>query len=292
MNKNTLITGCTLILFGMAAYSLMDWIKTDYPEPSCAKVIKHEEKSSFCAPPAKNTDKIQIAEANFNSKDNDEKLIKPLVLAPEFNYNIDTRYVTRISRKDVYEARTISDVIPDADMEKIVSSHKNMVSILYPEGLETKYGDGNEFTEEQVKLLNKIEYSDNFYIYAECIQKNETTGYTNTYDLIYYLSVVPETEAVYRNGNGALIDYLKNASKALTNDLSNDVLRPGMMSFTDNKEARISDVKVESGCGYETLDKHFINLIENMPGEWTAAKNYAGENVDQEFIFFYGQVGC
>ena len=186
----------------------------------------------------------------------------------------------------------ISDVIPDADMEKIVSSHKNMVSILYPEDQETEYGEGNEFTEDQVKLLNKVEYSDNFYIYAECIQKNETTGYTNTYDLIYYLSVVPETEAVYRNGNEALINYLKNASKALINDLSNDVLRSGMMSFVVNKEAKISKVKIESGCGYETLDKHFINLIENIPGEWSAAKNYNGENVDQEFVFFYGQVGC
>ena len=111
-------------------------------------------------------------------------------------------------------------------------------------------------------------------------------------DVIYYMSVIPETEAKYHAGAESMMDYITDGNFAYLKDLKEYMLRPGSIKFTVTAEGKIDNVIQDSSCGFLFVDDILFARIKNMPGHWKPAKSYNGQNVDQQFVFFYGKKGC
>ena len=78
------------------------------------------------------------------------------------------------------------------------------------------------------------------------------------------------------------------------NVIKGDKLGAIKLSFIVTKEGTITQVKHDAmTTGYTSIDQKLMELIKNIPGEWTPAENANGEKMDYEFVFTFGpRDGC
>lgn len=206
-------------------------------------------------------------------------------------YKVESRFMTRITKEKLHNAKSIIDILPKKATQFMETYENVRVSILGNDGEITEIGVSEILNEAQLKLLQSADYSTNFHINADCKQKTEF-GKLYDYDLVYYMTVVPEKEAEFTGGQDALIQYLKTNTQETTTVITKDKLQPGKVNFTVTKDGKITNVKLDSTSGFPSVDEKLIETIENMPKKWTPATNAKGENVDQELVFFFGLEGC
>jgi len=212
----------------------------------------------------------------------------------DFIYNVQSRFNTTISKEKIQNAKTIIDLLPKEATENLETFTNVLVAktILVKDKDIEEWGENENLNNNQKKLLENLNYSENYYINADCVKKNTTNGTLESYRLVYYLTIVPEREAQYLMGQDALIDYLKEGSKKEASSTTKDNLKPGQINFTVSPEGLVYKVEISNSSNYEKLDEKMIELITNMPGLWKPASNFKGENIDQELVFFYGMQGC
>ena len=209
----------------------------------------------------------------------------------EFVYNVQSRFNTTISKKEVLNAKNIIDLVPKNATENLTTYTNVIVTKVNWSGNEINiWGEDENLNDDQVALLNSLNYSEHFYINADCI--NTENGTVENYRLVYFLTIVPEKEAEYLAGNYALLNYLKDGSKKEISISKSEELKPGRINFTISPEGNIDFVTVSSTCNYKKIDTKMVDLIKNMPGKWKPATNENGEKVAQELVFFYGIEGC
>ncbi|SOE23247.1 TonB family C-terminal domain-containing protein [Spirosomataceae bacterium TFI 002] len=207
-------------------------------------------------------------------------------------YKMESRFLKTISKEKLYAAKSVRDIFPLKSTLGIESFHTVSFGILENEKENVKVGDDEHLTDDQLALIKTIEYSDNIYVRAYYKVRNAYSGEMEEKQLIYYLSIVPEKEAVYMNGYDSFISYLKLNSNEKSLSIDNKKLKPGRIIFTVNKNGAIENAKVESTSGYAALDDNLLELINKMPGNWQPASNSLGEKVNQDFVFFFGLEGC
>ena len=209
-------------------------------------------------------------------------------------YNVDSRFINRITKEDLLKAKSIVDILPRKATESIVNYYSTRVSILHgnEESDQRAVGTSEVLNHDQIKLLKTMNYSTNFYIRSDYQLKNDETGQLGNSYLTYYMTLIPEKEATYATGQSALIDYLKLGMKDKTAIIKQDKLQPGRVIFTVTKEGTIENVALTSTSGYPSVDDDLVELIRTIPGKWRPASNSNGEKVDQDLIFFFGTQGC
>jgi len=124
------------------------------------------------------------------------------------------------------------------------------------------------------------------------MEQYEETGEIYSNYSTPYLTIVPEIQAEYLDGQETLINYLKKNSKSAIKTVTKNKLNAGKLYFTVNKTGTISKVDLTASSGYPEIDELMIELIINAPGQWKPAKNTNGENVDQKLVFSFGIMGC
>ncbi len=207
-------------------------------------------------------------------------------------YHVAPRFNHRVTKEDLSNVKSIMDIYPENATNDHQSFHNVKVAIL-SDGKEIVENGENEFlTDAQKDLLSKLDYSTNFYVHADCKRKNSYTGLWEDNYIVYYITVVPEKQAEYVNGQEALIQYLKEKSARYTGVIERKHLQPGKVSFTVTKTGEIDGVKLTSTSGYQSVDQKLIGIIKELPGEWDSATNSKGEKVDQELVFYFGLQGC
>ena len=269
MKKSILIFCTILTAFSIMAFGYMDWSNTG---------IHHEKKSCNTAFALENDPVI-----NSN---------KPADI--NFFYDVDSRYMRTITKKDLHKVRSMAAFLPKEQIESIVSFHSVSVIFLGDnyESIISATGDSFLFNAEQIKLLQSADYSTNILIRAEYQQKNGETGELEESYTTPHLTVVPEKEAAYVSGKDALIEYLKENSKEKTAIVKQDKLQPGKVSFMVTKNGTISNVKLLASSGYPSIDEKMFELITKAPEKWESAENSKGEKVDQTLVFSFGIIGC
>ncbi len=272
MKKNLFILCAALMAFGITTFGYVNWNKTDasHQEVACVKTAYAEQVST-------NVFRIQA----------DIDIV----------YNVDSRFNATITKDDLHRAKTVVDIVPTSAEWDKVSFLDMRVAFLHNGGETAAMGDNEVLNADQIKLLKSIDYSSNFYLRGKGKRKGEgpeglRDHPNDEFEFNYYLTVVPEKEAEYAGGYDALISYLKESSKAATAFVEQGKLQAGRVHFTVTKDGTIKYVNLESTSGYEALDEVLIDLVNNMPEKWNPATNAAGENVDQEFVFFFGVDGC
>jgi hypothetical protein len=271
MKKNIFILITALAASSLTAYGFVTW-----------KRPKANKQQVSCSKPAE-------AKAIATANDFVNSLYK--VEIPELVYKVESRFMTRVTKETVQNATSILDIFPEKATENLSRYKQVTVGLLTEDGEVTIMGENELLNPAQISLLRSTDYSSNFFLRSAC-KITTPEGNLQHYDLVYYMTIVPEKEASYTPGHEALVEYLKENTKEETVVITREGLKPGRVNFTVTKEGRVSNVYLDSTSGYPAVDKKLIELVEEMPGTWSPATNAEGEAVKQELVFFFGLMGC
>lgn len=272
MKKIILIVCSVLAFFSLTAFGYMNWSNNIIDH----KVLSHPDSYQ------NKTNNPEHSFANLINK----------YAKPDFFYDIDSRFLKTITKSELQNAKSIHDIFSSDETKGIESFRDVNISILPRDAEKFAKGDGNQLNSTQLELLQSTEYSNDICIEAFCKRQNSETWITEEYCFVYYITIVPEKEAEFKDGQQALIKYLKENSKEEAASVNRDRLEPGKVRFVVTKNGKIGPVALESTSGYDAIDDKMLKLIMNLPGEWMPATNSKGKKVDQEFIYSFGIVGC
>ena len=220
---------------------------------------------------------------------------------PTFFYNLSPRAKNTITKERMHNAKTISDLIPDyseqENLKNNVTSVRDVKIRIEEENVpDTKHrsekGNENRLSKEQLKLLKATNYSTNFFLEGFIVHNNSITGLNKERYFNYYMTVIPEQQATYKAGNEALIDFLTSKCQPTIAKIQSGNLKSGKISFTVTKTGTISNIVNYSTCGYPSVDKRMMELMNELPDDWNIATNGKSEKVNQSLVFSYGQSGC
>ncbi|TVZ59812.1 TonB-like protein [Flavobacteriaceae bacterium MAR_2010_105] len=208
----------------------------------------------------------------------------------DFVYDVNSRFATTITKEQLLWATSILDIVPKKAGWDKLSVETVMVAVLKGNEELLEIGSQKELNTNQLELLKSVDYSSNIYVKTRA--KNNDAKNSRLEDYAYYITIVPEKEAIYNDGHSIFMAYLKEKSKQLITHLNEDQLKAGKIVFTINKEGHIKNVHLESSSGYSSIDAKMIEIITNAPGTWKPAENADGEKVDQKLVFSFGTMGC
>jgi len=238
--------------------------------------------------------KSQVAVENQDLASNTEApiLIKDRINS-DFIFDVAPRFKA-IKKSDLNKAKSFSEFITDEHAERIVQ-YKSLNVIVLDGDRKTDVREnsiGSDFNQAQINLLQSADYATNLLIWADYREKNFDTGNLEYSTWTPYLSVVPETQAIYQNGKVTLIDYLDKNSLAERSNIKTDKLQPATIIFTVNKNGNVENAKLDRTSGYPLVDQKLIELILKTSGSWVPAENIKGEKVDQALTISFGILGC
>ena len=233
-----------------------------------------------------------ITSSNNESLGLDQNIKKDI---PDLYYGVNTRFAA-IKKSDLNKATTIYDFLNEGEKQQIVDINSVKIVKIKDNRLSDspEYGNNAQLTDAQMKLIRSTEYFNHFTIRTEFKGKNKETGKLEDRFFGPHITVVPDLQATYVNGEDALLKYLKDTSYDDMNIIEDDKLGAIKISFIITKKGDISNVKHDAmTTGYPFIDKKLIELIKNIPGEWTPAETSLGEKTDYEFVFTFGpRDGC
>lgn len=247
-----------------------------------------------------NLDNTDTPEVNSSNNKNlaldDQNIVAPnLKDIPDLYYGVDARFAP-VKKADVHNATTIYDFLNEGEKAQIEHIYSVDVIVVKNNQLSevSAMGTTEQLTDAQVEILKSTDYFSHFTIRTEFKGKNRETGIIENRFFGPHITVVPDKQAVYNDGKESLINYLKDSSKENMKVIKGDDLGAIKISFIVTKNGIVTDVKHDAmTTGYPSIDKKLIELIENIPGKWTPAKNAKGEKMEQELVFTFGpRDGC
>lgn len=220
---------------------------------------------------------------------------------PTFFYDLSSHCKNTITKERMHNAKTVSDLMPDFVMQEnlknnITSVRDVKIRIEEENVHHTKHriekGNGNSLSEEQISLLNSTDYSTNFFLEGISTPNNEIKDVSKERYFNYYMTIVPEQQASYQAGTNAFINFLRTNCQPTIAKVQKGNLKSGKISFTVTKAGALSNININSTCGYPSVDEKMVKLINKLPDGWNVATNGKGEKVNQTLVFSYGQTGC
>lgn len=241
--------------------------------------------------------------STWNGEDNNQACSQStnVIEPPTFFYNLSAGTNNTISKERMHNAKTVADLFPDYQMQEDVKNKRTVlrevkIRVAAEHGHCSKgtaeLKSGTKFSEEQVNLLQSTDYSTNFNLEGYAVPNTIIPDLNNKRHFNYSMTVVPENQASYKGGNEAFIDFLTAQCQPTIAKTKRGNLKSGNISFNVTKSGSISDVKIISTCGYPSVDKRMMDLMNELPQGWNIATNNDGEKLDQTLVFSYGQGGC
>jgi len=207
-------------------------------------------------------------------------------LAPRFN---------PIKKSDLAKALTASSFLPKEHLERISSFNSVGLRLIpdeksYEKGI---YTNGEMLSSEQLKQLNNLPYSTNFVIDIHTGRYDPKNGITLGEDhYTPHFTLVPETQAEYKEGLGALYQFLRLNSQEQIDQIDGEKLGPGRIYVTVGKDGKLTNVELKHPSQQPALDERVLELMRTLPGEWQSARDMNGKSVEQTLVLFYGIMGC
>ena len=264
MKKSILIVCTVLVTFSVTALGI-------------ANYMNHGQNAACCVP-------------NDSEKNTDN--IYGTVKKVDFHYSIESRFFATITKKDILQAQTIKDLVPEEGTKGLTSFREVKLTALSDKKDQIEVGVDEFLNTLQKELLTTMDYSSNFCIEALCTSVDSETGTTEYYNFVYYVTVIPENEAEYENGTSSLVEYLIENSADDIKRVKQNKLNAGKLQFVVSTEGKIENVQLESTSGYDRIDDKMLQLIKNAPGKWNAATDMNGQKVEQKLVLSFGIVGC
>jgi len=194
-----------------------------------------------------------------------------------------------IKKSKIDNINLVNDFLTTQDQfskNPIVSSE--LILMVNNERTNTRaYGNGNTLSESQKAVLKSLKHSDGF---ITAITRKESNGLKRTFTPHY--TVVPETTAVFKEGNKAELRELNNAVAEFIPFIDKAKLKFTKFYFTVDKNGAIKNTYFDWSTNYPELDKKIFELIKTYNQKWTPAKDKNGEVVEQEIVITVGLVGA
>ncbi len=277
--KKSIIIICSIVFLAFSSVAIVYLNQGDY-------TLQHSEQQN-----TKSTD--DPSSVNNSNGSNTKRFISRMFdNEPAFHLAIESRFNATISKEKLLSATSIHNLVPKGSTDGILSFADLKISKLVNEDLRMEVGNSGKLNASQLALLHSLDYSNNFSVESIVTRKNETSGEIEVESFVYYITVVPETEAFYEGSKADLINYFQKNSVNLTAGIKSEEFSPGKVRFTITKYGKIDKVEWESTSGNTAIDLKMLELLKELPGNWTPATNAKGEKVDQELILSFGSVGC
>lgn len=210
------------------------------------------------------------------------------------HYDLDPRFELTITKEQLRAAKTIHDIVP-GDPEQEIVSYSSVTIRTFVDEKQTDVavvGSDPVLDQAQLEFLRSLPYSSNFSIWADFKEKDAATGAIRGNYASPHVTIVPEHQAANSLGKEALVAHVRNGTSALAYLVDAKQLRSGKVYFTVDRSGAVQGIRLSESSGYPLLDAQVLELMNTLPGTWQAATNAAGEAVEQEFVFFFGVVGC
>ena len=215
-----------------------------------------------------------FAYANWSTKLEKQPCCKSSITEtqpPNFSFDVDSRFNTTVTKEQLTNATSVLDIVPENSNWRKFDFEKVNVRLLPGESNNYVNGTSKDLSNDQIKLLNTVDYSTDFVIDAYIKSENPSPKDHHP----YYISVVPEKEASYMGRKLAIINYLESNCASTIAKTHRGNLKPGKARFTISTAGTIKNVNLESTSGYPTVDKKMIGLLTTIPGIWVPATNEA-----------------
>lgn len=212
---------------------------------------------------------------------------------PSFFFGIGTRF-NAIKKRDLDQARSLIDFLGHDHVLSIISYNSVTVTILDEDKPTNVVASGHEMqlNAAQLELLKASEISTNILIDIDYKIIAPVTGILEDSSWTPYLTVVPEKQAEYIEGNEALLEHIRRNSIEKTPYLNNARPKAGKLNFTVDKTGKIHNLKLSSSCGDPIIDVRIKELMLDSSNKWKPAENTDGEKVEQSLILSFGSMGC
>ncbi len=206
-----------------------------------------------------------------------------------FYFEMGSEFQTTITREKLNQAKSVMDIIPEANYWRDKSIKTAELSILKNYFFANLSATSTHLSlnEKQIKILPSAYYSDNLKIIINGEDYNQASIHR-----AYLVTVVPEMQATYNMGLYNFLVYLKKNTESVVGGIDESKLRAGKISYTITSTGELTNVQLLGSSGYPAIDNRLLELIKTAPGKWTPATDSDGKAVDQTLFFSFGAMGC
>lgn len=214
----------------------------------------------------------------------DIKMVNP----DDILYKVEQRFINHVEQKVIQTAKTLNDIYPSKATENVESYSETELSYYTPFGKQIIKANGSELSDAQMTALNTLTISSTFFLKSYVKYKNEKF----TKELFYAFSVVPKTHAEYKGGYDQLIEELRANTESIVGQIKADKVPMARVKFRVSEKGEVIKSEINAYSGDLSMDEILVNSVKNLKANWVPAKNEKGENISQDFYFFFGMDGC
>ena len=212
----------------------------------------------------------------------------------EIYYDVDSRFLMTMTKEELSKAKTYLDLFP-REREKEIVTYSSMNITRFNEGGKNEQGvsgTSEMLNSLQIEELRSYYYSTNFVVTTHYQERNMYSGKLEDSYSAPHTTMVLEQEAYILLDKETLIDYVKKNTEPYAHLLSKESVKAGKVTFTVSMDGKVSQAYLTSTSGSTELDERVHDLILNMPITWIPAKDGKGLLLAQDFVFFFGMMGC
>ncbi len=209
-----------------------------------------------------------------------------------FNYNIGSRFEPK-KKSEILQSITVHNYLsPFESLEIEHFESVELIKIINNQQSDIRVSNNSQyFNDEQIGFLKKLDYSDHYIVRVNYNIKNTGSGKFEANHFGPHFTVVPETQASFKEGKEALLNYFKSKNNSLPKNIDTKRFRSTKFYFTITRNGTISNLKSDWSTGYFEIDTQLLDLISKTNGLWNPAKNSKGEKVEQELVLTFGLPG-
>lgn len=220
--------------------------------------------------------------------------VDPATIAPDpFPVSLGSRFIATKTLTELARADRVEELVPAEANWRVFDVQRIELMALHGDSAHW-LGEGRALTDEMKAALSGMRISDNYRVAASAKGELKHPPGEQPFELVHYVSVVPEQEAEHPLGRAGFAEAVHSALAEAVEAAHVDpyAMQPGRLEFTVDASGAIASLRLASSCGYPDLDRATESALSAIPGAWTVARNASGFPVAQTFSLFFGSLGC
>ena len=209
-----------------------------------------------------------------------------------FDLACGPRFIATKTPTELLGATAVYDLVPeDAHWEAFNLTHIALTD-LRTDSMWTAPGSALSPTMRDV--LAQLPVSGDYRIGATDAGELHHPPTSEPFNVVYYVSVVPEQQAAHPLGLEGVARAVRDAIAPAVEATGLDEydVRAGKLRFTVDASGQISSSEIESSCGFPHLDAATHEALLALPATWSPARNASGFPVSQTLYLSFGSLGC
>lgn len=209
-----------------------------------------------------------------------------------FDLACGPRFIATKTPTELLRATAVYDLVPeDAHWEAFNLTHIALTD-LRTDSMWT--APGSALSPIMRDALAQLPISGDYRIGATDAGELQHPPTSEPFNVVYYVSVVPEQQAAHPLGLEGVARAVRDAIAPAVeaSGLDEYDVRAGKLRFTIDATGQIASSEIESSCGFPDLDAATHEALLALPATWSPARNASGLPVSQTLYLSFGSLGC